>query len=161
MAEFEAEIFARTPERDRLRFQALDERAMRGEGTPEDALESMRLVWPAYFASRERLLPLPSPQLSVAAYAGLLEAAKLALPKLERRLASVTAPFGCIAGARSPMPYRTAAAPTARAVPTGWLDVIEDAGHFPWFERPGCVRAGLQRLQRSAEAEDDSHPSIG
>jgi pimeloyl-ACP methyl ester carboxylesterase len=32
------------------------------------------------------------------------------------------------------------------AVVGGWLDVIDDAGHFPWFERPGCVRAGLQRL---------------
>jgi pimeloyl-ACP methyl ester carboxylesterase len=160
MAEFEAEIFARTPESDRRRSQELDERATRGEGTPEEGLESLRLVWPAYFASRERILPFPSPRMSVAAYAGLLEAAGLALPQLERELASVTVPFGCIAGARSPMPYRTAAAPTARAIPTGWLEVIEDAGHFPWFERPGCVRAGLHRLQRSAEGEEvDTGPS--
>jgi pimeloyl-ACP methyl ester carboxylesterase len=150
MAEFEAEIFARTPEADRRRSQELDERAMRGEGTPEDGLESLRLVWPAYFASREHIIPFPSPRMSVPAYSGLLEAAQVAMPELERRLATVGVPFGCIAGARSPMPYRIAAAPTVEAIPTGWLDVIEDAGHFPWFERPGCVRAGLQRLATPA-----------
>jgi pimeloyl-ACP methyl ester carboxylesterase len=24
--------------------------------------------------------------------------------------------------------------------------VQDGAGHFPWFERPGCVRAALDRL---------------
>lgn len=152
VAGFEAALFARTPESDRRRSQELDERAMRGEGTPEEALESMRLVWPAYFASRERVMPFPSLRVSVGAYAGLSEAAEVAIPTLERQLASVDVPFGCIAGARSPMPLHQAAAPTARSIPTGWLEVIHEAGHFPWFERPGCVRAGLQRLTTTRRA---------
>jgi proline iminopeptidase len=152
MADFEAEIDARTPESDRRRSRELDERAMRGEGSPEEALEAMRLVWPAYFASRERVMPFPPMRTSVDAYAGLLEATTAAMPALERRLAGVEVPFGCIAGALSPMPYRQAAAPVTRSIPAGWLEVLDDAGHFAWFERPGCVRAGLQRLTATARA---------
>lgn len=146
------EMVARTPENDRRRAQELDERAMRGEGTPEEALESMRLFWPAYFASRERVMPFPSLRFSVGAYAGLIDAAQEAISHLEGALTRVDAPFGCIAGARSPLPPELAAAPTARSIAGAWLEVIEDAGHFPWFERPGCVRAALKRLVATAPA---------
>ena len=44
------EMFARTPPEDRDRARELDARAMAGEGTEEDALESLRMVWRAYFA---------------------------------------------------------------------------------------------------------------
>jgi pimeloyl-ACP methyl ester carboxylesterase len=152
MGGFEAELLARTPESDRRRSQELDERAMRGEGSPEDALEGMRLVWPAYFASREHVIPFPSLRVGVDAYAGLLEAASSALPLLEARLAGVDVPFGCVAGARSPMPHEQAAAATVRAIRGAWLEVIDDAGHFPWFERPGCVRAALRRLTATPSA---------
>jgi pimeloyl-ACP methyl ester carboxylesterase len=151
-AAFNVEMDARTPENDRRRAQELDERAMRGEGTPEEALESMRLCWPAYFASPERVMPFPSVRFSVAAYAGLIDAAQNAIPRLERALAGVDTPFGCVAGARSPLPTELAAAPTARSIPGAWLEVIEDAGHFPWFEHPGCVRAALKRLVETAPA---------
>ena len=149
---FNAEMVARTPENNRRRAQELDERAVRGEGTPEEALESLRLFWPAYFASRERVMPFPAVRFSVGAYAGLMDAAQDAIPRLERALTRVDTPFGCIAGARSPLPHGLAAAPTARSIRGAWLDVIEDAGHFPWFEHPGCVRAALKRLVATAPA---------
>jgi proline iminopeptidase len=38
---------------------------------------------------------------------------------------------------------------TADAIPGAWLDVVAGAGHFPWIDRPGCVRAALLRLTRS------------
>ena len=119
---------------------------------PEEALESLRLFWPAYFASRERVMPFLV-RFSVGAYAGLMDAAQDAIPRLERALTRVDTPFGCIAGARSPLPHDLAAAPTARSIPGAWLDVIEDAGHFPWFEHPGCVRAALKRLVATAQPE--------
>ena len=146
MAAFEAEMVSRTPEGDRGRAQELDERAMRGEGTPEDSVESMRLFWPAYFASPDRVIPFPPVQASVEAYSGLLEAAQASMPELARALADVGVPFGCVAGARSPMPCDQAAEATVRAIPGAWLEVIDGAGHFPWFERPGCVRNALRRL---------------
>jgi pimeloyl-ACP methyl ester carboxylesterase len=39
---------------------------------------------------------------------------------------------------------------TARAIPGGWQEIVDGAGHNPWFERPGCVAAGLRRLIDSA-----------
>jgi pimeloyl-ACP methyl ester carboxylesterase len=50
------------------------------------------------------------------------------------------------------MPYDQAAGATAQAIPGCWLDVVDDAGHFPWFERPGCVRSALRRLAAPATA---------
>ena len=143
---FEAEMLRRVPEADRERAQALDERAMRGEGTDADSLESLRLVWPAYFASTDRVMEFDASAVSVPAYAGLLESLTAARPRLESALAGIGLPFGFLAGGRSPMPHELAAAATARAIPGAWLEVVEDAGHFPWFERPGCARAALRRL---------------
>jgi pimeloyl-ACP methyl ester carboxylesterase len=148
MAAFEAEMTARTPAADRARAQALDERAMSGEGTAEDGVESLRLYWPAYFASPPDAPPMPPVRLSVAAYSQLLTAALEALPRLEAALPGVRVPLGCLAGERSPMPLEEAAAATARLVPGAWLQGVPGAGHFPWLERPGCVRAALQRLTR-------------
>jgi pimeloyl-ACP methyl ester carboxylesterase len=144
-AAFEAELVRRTPEEAAQRAIELDEKSMRGEGTEEDVLESMRLLWPAYFADPERTLPFPELRSSVPAYAGLWESLKAELPRLPEALATIRVPFGLVAGAGSPLPNDAAAA-TARAIPGAWLEVVEGAGHFPWFERPGSVRAALERL---------------
>ena len=143
---FEAEMLRRVPDGDRQRAEALDEQAMRGEGTPEESLESLRLVWPAYFASPDHVMALGDTTVSVPAYADLLESLQAALPRLESALAGLEVPFGFVAGECSPMPHGQAAGETARAIPGAWLEVVPGAGHFPWFERPGCVRTALQRL---------------
>jgi pimeloyl-ACP methyl ester carboxylesterase len=142
---FEAEIYARTPAADVQRAQELDERAMRGEGTEADVLESMRIVWPAYFADGAHTLPFPEMRSSVPAYSGLWDSLKAELPRLSATLGEVAVPFGFVAGAGSPIPVEAVAA-TARAIPGAWLEVVDGAGHFPWFERPGSVRAALERL---------------
>src|SRR3954451_5661412 len=97
---FNTEVDTRTPEDDRRRAEELDERAMRGEGTPEEALESLRLFWPAYFASRERVMPFPSVRFSVGAYAGLIDAAREAMPHLKGGLPPLDTPVAWRAGAR-------------------------------------------------------------
>ncbi len=98
---FEAEIVARTPKARRRRARDLDELAMSGRGTPEQALESLRIVWGSYFANPENV---------------------------------------------PPMPWGQAARATVELSPNGFLKVVPGAGHFPWFEQPGCVRAALARL---------------
>jgi proline iminopeptidase len=145
-AAFEAEMAARTPEDARVRATELDERAMRGEGTTEDALESLRLMWPAYYPTPESAPPMPDVSLSVEAYAGGFESLTAELPALTERLARISVPLGVVAGAASPMPVDLAARATADAIPGAWLEVVAGAGHFPWQDRPGCVRAGLDRL---------------
>lgn len=147
---FEAEMLRRIPEGDRELAEELDAQALRGQGGPEAALESLRLAWPAYFASPDRVMAFGDPELSVPAYAGLSQSLEQALPRLESGLAGLKVPLGFVAGECSPMPHDQAAGATARAIPDAWLEVVQGAGHFPWFERPGCVRAALRRLTGSA-----------
>jgi pimeloyl-ACP methyl ester carboxylesterase len=149
-AGFEAGLAERTPEDDRRRALELDERAMRGEGTPEEMEESLRLLWPAYFASPEDTMPFIAWRSSLEAYSGLWASLTAELPRLAESLPRVRVPFGFVAGRASPMPAEEAAAATARAIPGAWLDVVDGAGHFPWHERPGCIRAALDRLAAPA-----------
>src|SRR3954464_6396823 len=138
-------MFGRTPAGVRERAKELDDRAMAGEGTLEDALEVLRLVWPAYFASWDAAPEMPPMQLSLDAYAQTFESLHAELPRLTDALKSVSTKVGFVAGADSPMPV-TASTDSAAAIPGAWTEVVEDAGHFPWLEKPGCVRAALQRL---------------
>ncbi len=147
-AAFEAEIFARTPEANRERAQMLDERALRGEGTTEDVMESMALVRPAYFADPAKAPPLAT-QISLAAYTGGVESIVNELPQLEASLGSITVPVGFLAGGGSPMPVDLASRATAERIPNTWVEVVPDAGHFVWLEAPGSVRRALDRLTDS------------
>jgi proline iminopeptidase len=151
-AAFEAELLARTPEEDQKRAAELDERALSGEGTTADLRESLRLVWPAYFASRERVMPFLDLRFSIPAYSGIWESLRAELPALEAALGGVRVPFGFVAGGASPMPADQATAATARAIPGAWVEVVPGAGHFVWYERPGCVRSALDRLASRARS---------
>jgi hypothetical protein len=42
---------------------------MAGHDTAEDALESLAIVWPGYFASPQEALPMPPLRISVDCYA--------------------------------------------------------------------------------------------
>src|SRR5262249_47625389 len=47
-------LSARVPPTRAARARELDERAMAGEGSAEDALESLAIVWPGYFSSPDK-----------------------------------------------------------------------------------------------------------
>jgi pimeloyl-ACP methyl ester carboxylesterase len=145
-AAFEAEMSARTPEADRARAEELDRRAMAGEGTEADVVESMRLYWSAYFADPAQVPPMPSMHNSIPAYSGLWEDLTTRLPQLAAALPGLTVPVGVVVGERSPMPPAAAGLATAAVIPGAWTEVVEGAGHFLWYERPGSVRAALDRL---------------
>jgi pimeloyl-ACP methyl ester carboxylesterase len=158
---FEEELMRRTPAEAAERAKELDERGMRGEATPEEMRESLQLLWPAYFATPDHTMEFMDARSSIPAYSGIWGSAKAALPGLEAALGQIEMPFGVLAGADSPMPVEEAAAATARAVPGAWLEVVAGAGHFPWFERPGCVRAALDRLAGvSQDARHDDVPDV-
>ena len=71
---FEAQLVARTPEDARAKADELDQRAMAGEGTEDDALESLRLVWPAYFNDPATAPPMPDDiRLTVPGYSQTFE----------------------------------------------------------------------------------------
>jgi pimeloyl-ACP methyl ester carboxylesterase len=145
-AAFGEEMAGRTPEEGRRRAVELDERATAGEGTADDLIDSLRIFWPAYFASPAAAPEMPDIRSSVEAYSGIWESLTEELPHLAAALPTVPVPFAFVAGAGSPMPVDQAAGPTAALIPGAWLDTVEGAGHFPWYERPGRVRAALDRL---------------
>ncbi len=142
--EFEAELTRRLPAAVRDRALELDRRAMAGEGTAEEAQESMRLVWPAYFSGWDRAPAMPEIAIGVAAYAATLASATAELPGLAARLGGVAVPTRFVHGARSPIPV-TASTDSAALLGAD-VDVVADAGHFIWLEAPGVVRRNLDLL---------------
>jgi proline iminopeptidase len=150
-AAFEAEMGARTARADRQRSRELDDRAMAGQGTPEDFLESLRLVWPAYFPDPDNVPPMPPIRMSVEAYSGIINEVTDDTDRLAAALAETSVPYGVLAGAASPMPWGQAARATVDLSPHAFLKVIPAAGHFPWLDEPGCVRAALRRLAAARE----------
>jgi pimeloyl-ACP methyl ester carboxylesterase len=148
-AAFEIEIGARTPRADRKRQRELDDRAMSGQGTPEEFLESLQLVWPAYFADPENVPPMPPIRLSVEAYSGIINEVTRDTDRIAAAIAETNTAYGVLAGGASPMPWGQAARATVELSPHAFLKVVPGAGHFPWIEEPGCVRAALTRLARA------------
>ena len=143
---FEAELSRRTPPESAERARQLDQRAMEGRGTEADAVESLRLCWPAYFPDPAAAPPFPDMQLSVEAYSATFESLHTELPGLAGRLVGLTVPTLFVHGASSPMPV-TASTDTARAIgPAATVQVLDGAGHFVWLDRPGAVRAALDHL---------------
>ena len=146
LAAFEAEMGARTARDERKRARELDDRAMAGQGTPEDFLESLRLAWPAYFADPENVPPMPPMRLSAEAYSGIINDVTEDIDRVAAALAETDVPYGVLAGGASPMPWGQAARATVDLSPHAFLKVVAAAGHFPWLDEPGCVREALIRL---------------
>jgi len=143
--EFDEEIFRRTPESVRDRAREIDELSMHGGADNALALEGMRLVWPAYFADPEAAPPMPELGVAIERTAQMVPSINAELPKLEAGLPQIRVPVGFVHGSRSPMPVG-ASTDAAERIPGAWVDVVEGAGHFIWFEAPGAVGASLRRL---------------
>jgi len=145
-AEFDAEMLRRTPAQDLARVEQLEAQAMQGLGSDADLMESMRLLWPAYFADPAAAAPFSLEAFSVEAYAATFASLHDELPGLAARLAGIAVPTLFVHGAAGPMPV-TASTDSAEAIgPSASVEVLADAGHFPWVERPGAIRAALDRL---------------
>jgi pimeloyl-ACP methyl ester carboxylesterase len=144
--QFGAEMVARAPEAHRARIEELDAKDTDGTATPEDEAEEWDLIWPSYFADRAHVMPRPHMRSSMPAQAGLWGDLMERLPELEERLPGIRVPMVVVVGERSPMPPGEAGGATAERIPGARLVVVPDAGHFPWFEAPGCVRAALDGL---------------
>ena len=143
--EFDEEIFRRTPEPVRARARELDELASKGEAGDDLALESMGLVWPAYFADPEAAPPMPKLKMASERSAEMGRSIIAELPALEAGLGQIHLPVGFVHGSKSPMPL-AASTDAAERIPGAWVDVVDGAGHFVWVEAPGAVRTSLRRL---------------
>ena len=142
---FGAEMLARVPESDRDRAHALDEKDTAGEATPDEQLEAFSLFWASYFADPATAPPMPRMEFSQPAGQGLWTDLVTRLPELESSLPSITVPFGVLVGELSPMPP-SAGTESAERIPGAWFHVEPGAGHFVWYEAPGCLLAAMDRL---------------
>lgn len=140
----------RTPPEARAKANELDERAMAGKGTTEDAIEGLALVWPAYFADPANAPAMPPISIDLDCYAQTWESVHDHLSKqtVAGLLSRVTIPTVFVLGAGSPIPPEHGLA-SAALIPAARTEVLEGCGHFPWLERPGVVREALDSLRAS------------
>ncbi len=139
-----AELRRRLPPGSRARCDELDEQLATPGATDDDALESLRLLWPGYFADPAGAPPPPEGMaVSLACATGSAASAmeQLAAGTFASRLAMITVPVTVLAGDSSPMPV-VVAEETAR-IAGGKLVVVRGGGHLPWHEQPGCVSSAL------------------
>jgi pimeloyl-ACP methyl ester carboxylesterase len=146
--DLERNLTERIPAAQAARALELDERALAGDGTEEDVLESLSIVWPGYFAGPDRAPPMPPLHISVDCYAGTFASigSHFAHRTLEQALPALRLPAVFVLGAGSPIPPAHGIA-TAALIPGARYIVEPDCGHFPWLERPGSVRAALDSLR--------------
>jgi proline iminopeptidase len=147
LAEFERRLTSGVPPADAGRAVELDERAMAGEGSDEDALESFRLLWPGYFADPESAPPMPDMRSSLACYAETLASIleHFEQQTLVRGLPGCRLPALFVLGRQSPIPFEGNER-TAALMPGASVSIVDRCGHFPWLEVPGAVRSAVASL---------------
>ena len=143
---FVAELMRRLPPGVAQRVDELEQLLDSGEGSDEDAVEQLRLVYPAYFADPSAAPALPAVLSSVETYSQTFPSVTAELPALAGRLAGVSVPTLFVHGAQSPMPV-TASSDTAAVIgSSARVRVVEGAGHFVWHESPGIVRWAVDSM---------------
>lgn len=133
------------------RAEELDARAQSPEGSPDDAVEAFRIMWPGYFASPEEALPMPPFRVSLACNNETFESIfeHFEAETLIRGLGEVRLPTVFVLGADSPLQPRHNIA-TAALLPNATYQ-IEDTGHLVWMDQPGAVRRALDGLAATAQ----------
>jgi proline iminopeptidase len=146
-ADLERILTERTPPEGAARAFELDQRALAGEGTPEDFLEGLAIIWPGYFSSPVAAPPMPVIDVSIQCYAGTFESIHEHFTRgtLQEMLPRMWVPSVFLLGAASPIPPEHGIA-SAALIPGARHEVLDDCGHFVWLESPGSVRRALDSL---------------
>jgi proline iminopeptidase len=141
-------LFGRLPDESQLAFVEVQERLGSPDATDDDAAASLRVVWPAYFASMENTLPYP-PQMrsSLAGYVRTMGSMMENLASgFAASLTSVTVPASFLLGGASPMPVSQGIR-AATFLPNSSVSIVPGAGHLVWHEAPGVVAEALASLR--------------
>ena len=135
---------ARLSDAGRRRVDEIERLQEAGTSTAADDDEQSRLIWPTYFADSHHTSPFALR--SAGSTHGPIQAEVFRdMPMLEQSLPTCATRMRFVHGSRSPMPV-SASTDTIASLPNAELDLVDGAGHFVWFERPGSVRAALDRL---------------
>ena len=131
---------------ERARVDEIEERRRGGAVAEADLLERFRLVWPHYFARRERAIPPPKHvgvQSSIETNRSI--AAHFEAETLVFGLPGVALPARFVHGEDDPMPV-VSTERTAALLEDARVETIPHAGHFPWLEQPEGFRAAVERV---------------
>ncbi len=132
---------------NRARAAELVERIAAGDHSDELGAEFVALQWPGYFAQPDQAPP-PPPGLglnltcngeTMGSVFGELQSG------FADRLTRCEISVELVVGERSPIPVAVSEQ-TAELLPNSQITIVPGAGHLPWHEQPGCVRAALARL---------------
>jgi proline iminopeptidase len=129
---------------DRPRYDALN--AIPDEDvTLEETLDMLRLVWSGYYAEPSTAPAMPETRIGLASHLATWASIIEVQHQLAARIPGIGVPFTFAHGGGSPMPVIESST-CVDLLPDAELEVVEGAGHFIWYERPGAVRAALDRL---------------
>ena len=151
--ELEANIMAQLPADLARRVEALEKSLETGDGGEAEASESMRIIWPYYFARPGNAPPMPKLRPSFQVYTDTFASIgeHFARETLVKGLPALDCPLLFVHGRESPIPWRRSEE-SARLAPSATLEIVDHCGHFVWIEAPGSVRAAVQRAGLPADA---------
>jgi proline iminopeptidase len=142
-AELVANMVARLTPGERAELDALVARQEAGDADPNLMGQLYMTLWPSYSFVHGNVLPFSSLRLEIPLEGEPTTldsvAAHFEARTLERGLSGLDLPALLIHGAGDPMPL-SATVDTAALIRGARVEVVEEAGHFPWLERPGEIR---------------------
>jgi proline iminopeptidase len=129
------------------RVSALDAELLAGRGGEAEMQEMMMLVWPFYFADPQLAPPMPAFHSSTAVYSATWDSIRehFAAGTLVKSLPRYTGPALFVHGEKSPIPP-SESEKSASLIEGADLEVIPDAGHFAWLERPGSLAGPVRAI---------------
>jgi pimeloyl-ACP methyl ester carboxylesterase len=128
---------------ERARISEIEADRRAGKGSKAVLLERLGLIWPGYFTGA--VPPPPPPKhfgvdCSIGTNASIV--AHFEAGTLARGLPAVRMPSLFVHGRRSALPP-SASIDTAALIRGAEVVLVEEGGHFPWVEVPGCVREAV------------------
>ena len=151
LAEFWNTQLGRLTESSRRRVDEIENLQTAGRSSAAEEDEQLRLIWPTYFADPDRTSPFAL-RSAGATHEPIQAGVFRDMPMLEQSLPTIATRIRFVHGSKSPMPV-SASTDTIGMLPHAELELVDGAGHFVWFERPGSVRAALDRLVADAQAQ--------
>ena len=142
-------LVARLTPQERSYLDALLEREAEGDEDPGLMAEMLLTLWPSYSYVHGNVVPPGYLRLERPLGDGhdtvLSIAAHFEAGTLERGLPMLDLPALFLHGEGDPLPSR-ASVDTAALIRGARVEIIAEAGHFPWLERRGTVRAAVERM---------------
>ena len=145
--ELVANMVARLTPDERAALDELMAKQAAGEEDPVFMHKVLMTLWPSYSYIHGNVLPpgslrleipIPGERTTMESVAAHFEAGTL-----ERGLPTLDVPVLLIHGAGDPLPL-SATTDTAALIRGARVEIVEEAGYFPWLERPGYFRTIIE-----------------